>query len=273
MGFGEEREIIFLPEDRERCRALLERSRECGDSARPIGDLVARVALHFRGAPYEAGTLEREGPEQLVVNLRAFDCVTFVETTVALARMIRSGKSAFGDYTAALERIRYRGGRRDGYPSRLHYFSEWLRDNGRKGIVRDITRDLGGTPSRKAFHELTDQREKHPPLRDLAAFRQMRAVEAGCSRRTLYSLPKTDFPEMEKRIENGDILAVTTDADGIDVSHTGIAVRHRGRLHLLHASSRGGRVLVSNATLHRYLQARRTRTGIIIGRAMEPDQT
>ena len=271
MGVLEEKEVIFLPEDREICKALLEKARERGDSARSVGDLIVEVGLHFLGAPYEAGTLEQKGPERLVVNLRAFDCVTFVENVVALAGMIRAGKTAFGDYAAALERIRYRGGRRDGYPSRLHYFTDWLRDNGRKGVIREITRELGGIPFRKAFHELTDHREEHPPLRAAAAFRRMRIVEAACSRRTLHCVPKADLPGIEKRIENGDIIAVVTDADGIDVSHTGIAVRLRGRLHFLHASSRAGKVVLSDITLHRYLQARRARTGIIVGRAIAMD--
>jgi len=267
MGLLEEKRVISLPEDREICKALLEKARERGDSARSVGDLIVEVGLHFLDAPYEAGTLERKGPERLVVNLRAFDCVTFVENAVVLAGMIRAGKTAFGDYATALERIRYRGGRRDGYPSRLHYFTDWLRDNGRKGVIREITRDLGGIPYRKAFYELTDHQKEHPPLRGAADFRRMRIVEAACSRRTFHCIPKADLPGMEKRIENGDIIAVATDADGIDVSHAGIAVRLRGRLHLLHASSRAGRVVLSDITLHRYLQARRARTGIIVGRA------
>jgi hypothetical protein len=267
MGVLEERDIIFLPEDREICKALLEKARERGDSARSVGDLIVEVGLHFLGAPYEAGTLERKGPEGLVVNLRTFDCVTFVENAVVLAGMIRAGKTAFGDYAAALERIRYRGGRRDGYPSRLHYFTDWLWDNGRKGVIREITCKLGGIPFRKAFHELTDHREDHPPLRAVAAFRRMRIVEAICSRRTLHCVPKTGLPGIEKRIKDGDIIAIVTDADGIDVSHTGIAIRLQGRLHLLHASSSAGRVTLSNITLHRYLQARRARMGIIVGRA------
>ena len=208
MGVLEGEDIIFLPEDREICKALLKTARERGDSARSVGDLIVEVGLHFLGAPYEAGTLEREGPEELVVNLRAFDCVTFVENAVVLAGLIRAGKTAFADYAAALERIRYRGGRRDGYPSRLHYFTDWLRDNGRKGIVRDITRDLGGIPFRKPFHALTDHREEHPPLQDAAAFRRMRIVEAACSRRTqCHYRPKAD---LNRDAESGLRMAISS---------------------------------------------------------------
>lgn len=259
-------DLIFLPEDREICEALLRSAQERGDHAGSIPELIVGTGFRFLGAPYEAETLEREGTEELVINLRAFDCVTFVENVIVLAGLIRAGKTAFQDYAAALERIRYRDGRRNGYPSRLHYFTDWLRNNGRKGIVRDITAEIGGCPFRKPFHVLTDRRGEHPALENTAAFRRMRIAEAACSRRTLHYIPKIDVKEMENRIEDGDIIAITADADGIDVSHTGIAVRIRRGLRLLHASSKAGKVVLSDLILYRYLLSHRARTGIIVGR-------
>jgi hypothetical protein len=261
--------LIFLPEDREICEALLKSAMEKGDCAKSLHELIVETGYRFLGAPYEAETLEREGPEELVINLRAFDCVTFVENAVVLAGLIRAEKTGFADFAAALERIRYRGGRRNGYPSRLHYFTDWLRNNGRKGIVRDITRELGGIPFRKPIHALTDRREDHPALKDAAAFRRMRIVEAACSRRTQCHIAKADLNRDADRIADGDIIAITTDEKGLDVSHTGIAVGVRGQLHLLHASSTAGKIVLSDRTLDRYLQSRRTRTGIIVGRAVD----
>ena len=113
--------------------------------------------------------------------------MTFVENAIVLAGLIRSGKTAFADFTAALEKIRYRRGRCDGYASRLHYFTDWIYDNGRKGLVRDITREIGGISFRKTFHWLTDRREDHPGLKDPIAFRRMRIIEGTCSRRSLFS--------------------------------------------------------------------------------------
>jgi hypothetical protein len=257
--------LIFLPKDRKIVESHLKRAGERGWSERPSGELVVEVGGLFLGTPYAAGTLDRKRPEELIVNLRAFDCVTFVENAIVLAGLIRTGKTDFGDYAAALEKIRYRGGRRNGYPSRLHYFSDWLYDNGRRGIVREITRELGGTPFRKGLHALTDRRQEIPPLRDAAAFRRMRRVEAACSRRTLHQIPKSGLRDF-RRIENGDIVAIATDTDGIDVSHAGIAVRGTRGLHLLHASSVSGEVVLSSETLYRYLISCRSRTGILVGR-------
>lgn len=260
--------MIFLPEDREICEALLRSLYQSGKQACSIPEMIVKAGFRFLDAPYQEGTLERDGTEELVVNLRTFDCVTLVESAIVLANLGLAGKTSFQDFAAALERIRYRGGCRNGYPSRLHYFTDWLLDNGRRGILREITRELGGTPFRKDFHALTDRRGEIPALQDASAFRRMRIVEAACSHRTLHHIPKARVREMENRIESGDIIAITTDAAGIDVLHVGIAVRVRRGLRLLHASSQAGKVILSDATLRRYLFSHPGRTGILVGRVV-----
>ena len=102
----------------------------------PIGEIMARIGRTIVGMPYVPATLEVPGPERLVVNLREFDCVTFVENTLALARVVRSGQGGYDAFKRELLRIRYRGGKLEGYPSRLHYFSDWIADYQAKGIVR-----------------------------------------------------------------------------------------------------------------------------------------
>jgi hypothetical protein len=263
--------MIHCPEDRKICEELLGSASEKGDRTKPLAAIVVETGQRFLGAPYEPATLEQEGPEELVVNLRAFDCVTFVENAVVLAGLIRTGKTGFADYLAVLERVRYRCGRLDGYASRLHYFTDWLYDNGRKGIVRDVTRSIGGLPFRKAFHHLTDRREDHPALKDPATFRRLRLIEGICSRRPHFYIPKADLSGTESRIAGGDVIAITTHEKGIDVSHAGLAVRLGDEIRLLHASSAAGKVVLSEAPLKSYLTARRSRTGIIIGRTIEPD--
>ncbi len=260
--------VIHLPEDREICETLLREARERGDRVKPLPDLIVETGSRFLDAPYEPDTLEREGPEELVVNLRAFDCVTFVENAIVLASLIKAGRTEFADYLAALERIRYRRGRCDGYPSRLHYFTDWLYDNGRKGLVRDITLELGGVPFRKSFHALTDRREDRPGLKVPDAFRRLRVIEGFCSRRTHSYIPKADLARREHLIAGGDIIAITTDKTGIDVTHAGIAVRLGEEIRLLHASSAEGRVVLAEIPLKGYLRARRSRTGIVVGRVI-----
>jgi hypothetical protein len=258
--------VIHLPEDRAICEALLRSAGERGARAKPLPALVAEVGARFLGVPYAAATLECARPEELVVNLRAFDCVTFVENAVVLAGLIAAGKRDFADYLAALERVRYRRGRLDGYASRLHYFTDWLRDNSRKGILRDVTAEIGGVSFRKRVHALSDRRAEIGALQDPAAFHRLRCAEGVCSRRTLCFVPKGRLPAAARRIADGDLIGITTDEAGLDVSHAGIAVRRGAAVHLLHASRAAGRVIRSEGSLADYLAERDSRTGIVIGR-------
>ena len=100
----------------------------------------------------------------------------------------------------------------------------------------------------------------------------MKIIEGRCSRRTLHHIPKSDIERIEGKIDEGDIVAITTDQPGLDVSHVGLAVRAGRRIHLLHASSTAGRVIVSEVTLVRYLMAHRSRAGVMVGRALPPAQ-
>ena len=247
-------------------KTLLREAREQGAMGQPFPRLVAAAGRRFLDAPYQAGSLEQEGPERLVVNLRAFDCVTFVENAVVLAGLMSRGVTHFTAYIEALKKIRYRRGRCNGYPSRLHYFTDWLFDGERKSLVQDMTRTLGGVPYSKAFHALTDRRSALPGLQDAASFRRMRIMEGLCSRRPLHFIPTDDWPLAAGKIWEGDLIAVTTDEPGIDVGHVGIAVRKGDAVHLLHASSAAGRVVVTDHTLAGYLAEKPSRTGIIVGR-------
>ena len=99
-------------------------------------NLVLFFARKFLGVPYVASTLENNADERLVINLRQLDCTTFVENVLALTLCTQNGKTTFADFCDQLRKIRYRNGK-VGYPTRLHYFSEWISDNARMGYVEE----------------------------------------------------------------------------------------------------------------------------------------
>ena len=68
------------------------------DRAISAGEWVLNLGLYFLGTPYAAGTLDNEGPETLVINLRKFDCFTFVENIIALAQLLQSDRLSFDHY-------------------------------------------------------------------------------------------------------------------------------------------------------------------------------
>ena len=236
----------------------------------PMGELVARVGRSFLERPYEANTLEAPGPERVVVNLREFDCVTFCETSMALARAIKRHASTVRGYTAELEKIRYRGGRCDGYGSRLHYFSEWIDDNVKKHVVQNETAALGGVKDARRLDFMSAHREAYPRLAGAHDFAAIVAMEKSLEGQTRFYLPKAGVARLEERIQSGDIIGITTNVPGLDVTHTGIALREGGVTRLLHAPNVGKQVQVTSGSIAAYLQAHQNQSGIMVARPLDP---
>lgn len=231
-----------------------------------IGVLIAAIGRTFVGTPYTPGTLEADGPEGLVINLRELDCVTFVETVLAMARIVRAGTPDFASFRDELLRIRYRDGVLTGYPSRLHYFSEWIANNEEKGIVTDITADLGGRVDPEPIRFMTENRAAYRQLADTAAYVEIREIEATLSGRERYMIPETSIEAAAPGIRDGDIIAATSTLPGLDVAHTGFAVWIDGRLHLMHAPLVGTVVEISERPLGERLRRIDTQDGIMVAR-------
>jgi hypothetical protein len=215
----------------------------------PVGEIIVRLGRRFVGEPYTPGTLEVPGPERLVVNLREFDCVTYVESVLAMARLVRAGERDFAAFQRELVRIRYRQGELDGYPSRLHYFSEWISDNAAMGIMRDVTSDIGGVPVNEPINFMTSNASAYPHMADAANVRAIRSVEERLSGMARHFIPQQQIASLEGGIRNGDVIAATSSVHGLDVAHTGFAIRVDGRVHLMHAPLVGSRLEISTRPL------------------------
>ncbi|PKN52874.1 MAG: DUF1460 domain-containing protein [Deltaproteobacteria bacterium HGW-Deltaproteobacteria-13] len=230
------------------------------------GDLIVDIGRLFVNRPYKAETLESPGKEKLVVNLSAFDCTTFVETVLALVRCASTGRISRDQFRKNLKLIRYRQGKMDGYSSRLHYFSDWLRDNENKNILTDVSRSLGGKPQRKKIHFMTAHRESYSALGKEAQFAKMSVIEKNLSRKIFHIIEKDNMNAQKAKIHDGDIIAFATNQEGLDVAHVGFALWQGKSLRLLHASSEEGAVVISKKTLAAYLKSGRKFTGIIVAR-------
>lgn len=233
------------------------------------GDLVCAIGNYFLGASYLAGTLEAGGKEKLIVNFAQFDCFTFVETVLALVRCVLANDSSWKSFRRELQLIRYRQGMIGGYPSRLHYFADWLHDNKKKGIVSDISRQTAVKPQHKVIDFMTTNRNSYPALQDEKVFQEMRKIEKIISRRKLYVLPRDEFSGAERNIKTGDIIAFASKTEGLDIAHVGFALWRQKKLHLLHASSKANGVVVSAKPLIDYLRQNKNYTGIIVARVKD----
>jgi hypothetical protein len=167
--------------------------------------------------------------------------------------------------------IRYRSGVIDGYPSRLHYFTDWIADNARKGTVADLSRELGGTPRSFRIAFMSEHPESYRQLEDPAALAAIRSSEHDLSAAQRWYIPRSRVQEMQGRLRDGDLVGITTSLDGLDIAHTGMIVVRSGRPVFLHASQSGKRVERADGTLASYIQRYRTHDGIMVARPRDPE--
>jgi hypothetical protein len=241
----------------------------------PLGPAIVRTGELARGTTYQPGTLDaylrrggRPGREPLTLSLTRFDCVTLVESCLGVARAAAEDGS-WAAFAREVERMRYRDGRRDGYGSRLHYFSEWIQDGARRGLVRELGGELGGTPDTRPLRFMTTHRASYPSLRDDRVFQQITEIERRRDDAPRLVVPTKRLPLVVDRIESGDVLAFATEIPGLDVTHAALAYRSPdGVLRVLHAPLSGGVVEITCTTLPEYVAAIRHATGVLVARPL-----
>lgn len=237
----------------------------------PVNEIIVEVGKTFLGTPYVAGTLDENPSEELVVVcVTGLDCVTFVENCLVMSLIIKEGKADFDNYKKTLEKIRYRNGVNSGYTSRLHYFSDWIYDNQEKGIVTDITKEIGGVPYSKTIDFMTNHTGSYKQLSgNEVNISGMLEVEKIINSRQLYFIPKENISEVYGRLQSGDIIGITSNLDGLDVAHTGYVYKDESGTYLLNASLKNKQVEISSVELQDYLMSNPKQGGIIVARVNE----
>ena len=262
---------IYSEKDVQVCNSKFSFAVEKNLYEKPIGDIITEIGKSFLGTDYVAHAIEKDGEEQLVINLTGLDCTTFLENAVVFSRLIKKGKTSFEDYEKELIYLRYRDGKIDKYPSRLHYFSDWINNNQQKGIVKDITEEIGGEQISFNLNFMSTHPDAYMHLKENPSFIPVIAKqEKEISSRTYYYIPKVKISSIEDKIHNGDLIAFTTNIKGLDISHVGIAVKNEdGRIHLLHAPQVGSKVMISDVPLSEYVKSVKKHSGVIVLRVLE----
>lgn len=258
-------DVVFQPEDKEILSKVI--SLYLGEKENQTAELMVKVGTFFKETPYVAHTLEME-PEKLVVNLRELDCTTFTENCLAIARTIKSDNPDFKTFTRELRHIRYRNGKINGYPSRLHYFSDWIYDNEKKKTVKNVSKEIAQTPCPVFINFMSTHPGSYNQLKDSTLIPFISSTEKEISARKMYYIPKNRITELESHLMNGDIAGITTDISGLDISHVVLLVKVNGRMHILHASSAEEKVVLSENTLEDYLRSSKHSTGIMVARPL-----
>ncbi len=232
-------------------------------------------ARHFIGRPYVAHTLEVNDYEQLVVNTRQLDCTTLVETVAALTLCHQQGQRQWQDYVRQLRQLRYRGGVIADYPSRLHYFSDWIEDNEQCSFVKEIQSSQAPFTAVQRIHVnyMSEHPQHYKALREhpehVAVIRAQEQQLTGHERRYIPKDKVVNSRLLRKTIHDGDIIAITCRKPGLEIAHLGFAVWLKDGLHLLNASMLHKKVVLEPKTLYRYLRGQKSHTGIRIIRLQE----
>ena len=237
-------------------------------SDRKGNDIIATAEL-FLGTPYVAGTLDATCNEQTIVNTRELDCTTFMEIVTAIIMTAGEGKSDFRSFCDNLKKIRYRDGNSDSYANRLHYISQWVEENSKKGVVKEIYTPCHTKIQKLHLNYMSSHPHSYKKLKkNPLLVKEIEKHEKPFRNIEIKYIPKSMLCDslMASYIRNGDIIALVTAIEGLDVTHVGFAKWINGQLHLLHASSSARKVVSDHRTLHRYISDKKNHLGIRVFR-------
>jgi len=265
-------QTIYTQKDVDVCNAKFDFAVSENLKSQPINTVLIEVAKTFIDLDYEANTLEKGDKEQLVVHLTGLDCYTFFESSFVFARSIKKGKTSFQDFQNEVTNIRYRDGKIDKYPSRLHYAADWLYDNAKRKNVKDITEEIGGMPFNKKINFMTSHSNSYERLKSNPEYvKQIAKVENEMNNRDYFYVPQNYISCVEDKIQSGDIILITASMEGLDISHTGMAIRmDDDRIHFLHAPIKGKKIQITEKPLSEYIKGLKRHTGIMVARPLEP---
>ncbi len=252
-------------------KRLLDHARGNGWSKLALGDAIGRIGLDLSGTPYVGATLELyDDREVCCINLAGLDCVTLFESSLGFARMLRHGGQTPPDLVKEVTFTRYRGGKLDGYLSRLHYTSDWFEDNERKGVVKNLS---GSLPGAVRLDKSFDFMSTHPnSYRQLKAnpglVPKIAALEKEISARKPWYVPNDKVADVEPLLQTGDIVGIATSAAGLDCSHTGLIFVDDDKVcRFLNASSVKMQVVLGER-LSDYAKKYKRNLGVMIARPL-----
>jgi hypothetical protein len=219
-------------------KRLLTRLQSTEQTGRRI-DILSRCFLEY---PYKVNPLigSADSPEVFTASLDGFDCVTYIETILALA----SSFSADG-FIERLRQLRYKQGCIQ-WRQRNHYMTQWIRNNVRAETIRHLPM---------------------PRVPQVSWARRLNVVPGLSPRRVqLKCVPKPMFPRLAPYLNTGDLMFFASTRKNLDVFHVGIIIRGGDGLNLRHASRSQGHVVEQK--LDEFLKANRM-AGVIVARPCE----
>lgn len=241
-------------------------------NALPIGLLMANIGKLFIGTPYKGGTLESPETERCMLNLTGLDCVTLYENVLCMARIAKKEQFGLPEMFKELQFVRYQNGHMTDYASRLHYTTEWIADNRKKGTIRDLTAELNAVEKFFDLRFMSQHPQYYAALKANPALVDKIASNEEVARRQPMSIVQGEkaVKNAQKSLADGDIIAIISSVEGLDYAHTGLIAKEKGKVRFLHASSKSGKVILDKDVLS-YLRAQKNSKAFTAVRPLEPN--
>lgn len=239
-------------------------------------DFIHWVFHDFEGVRYGSGGAGCPADKTLI-NVTEMNCVTFVENVLAMTMTLQylgenqilyiSDEDLFQIFVKHLNFIRYYTDQPTNYwEDRIHYHTDQLRKLAYYGYLFDLGR-INGVPYNKEINYLSRNRSKFPGFR---LWNQIQKIEKELTAYPKYYYPLDMLHCYEEIAKDGDIVALTTDIEGLEVSHTGFITVKDGVLYFTHASLKKRKVVVEEP-FRTYLSTRTSITGIMAFRPLFHD--
>ena len=273
---------------------VLDNLRKVSDKS-SISDLMIVAAKQMLQTPYVAATLEGGEEEQLRVFLHKTDCILFVESCLDLSLCAKNFKeeASFELFAELVRESRYRNGKVEDYSDRIHYTTEWIRQGEKRGVVKDISEEIGGVVYNHPIFYMSKHYDKYTHLapaanymkwlgnksqidtlsasfseakRSYNSLKVIENVEKELNSKPFYYIPQNDIPKIEKYIKNGDIICYMSGVEGLDIAHVAIAYINNGKVGFIHASMGAMKVIVDPKSIYEYVKSSKNITGIKVVR-------
>lgn len=229
----------------------------------PVNAAIARLAESFMGSPYLAGSLDGAGPEQLQLDLTRFDCMLFIEQLLALAL-----SDSFDQFVEHTRNLRYRDGRVS-YCTRQHYFHDWVQSAQSQNLLETTSVWPGEISRSLPLNFMSEQRQLYRPMQSQELFDCIRRREK--SRQVVqHYVPLNAIESVLPRVQSGDLFAIATRIEGLDVTHTGVLIREGASVDAIHAAP--GRGVMRSRSFGRYLRSIPDAIGAVIVRPIHPEE-
>jgi hypothetical protein len=189
---------------------------------------------------------------------KKYNCTTFVETVAALSQ-----SDSPDQFITRLIAIRYKEGAANFYARNHLPESDWIPNNQKAGILKDITTSIAQThgfvaqisrkeiPRNKWLNARAKQEGVLKNLRNIASTRE-EAAEIPIQAEVPY-IKLSQLKEVVAEIPDGTVINLVHDADnrhtGV-ITHQGFLIREGNQYFLRHASNNG---IIRNSELFNYL--------------------